>query len=246
MSSISQKYETEAHYKFLEWVTETQIGMVTQCCLSANFSKGNDKGLANLCLKINAKLGGNNFELMGKLPHFDAEDRVMFIGADVNHPATMDSSCHSIAAVVGTVNRPALNRYAATVSPQTYRQEKISKFGDICRDLVDSYALHNNVKPTKLVVFCDGVSEGQFGMVLAEELFDLKKAIYDDDYKPNITLIVAQKRHQTRLFPENASDGASGNVQPRTVVDSKIVHPFDFVIEYYSGCFEQVQKLQQQ
>lgn len=215
-------------YKFLKWVTETQIGVVTQCCLSSNFNKGNDQELANLCLKINAKLGGSNFELMGKLPHFDAEDRVMFIGADVNHPATMDSSCPSIAAVVGTVNWPAVNRYAARVSPQIHRQEKISKFGDICRDLVDSYALHNNVKPTKLVVFRDGVSEGQFGMVLAEELFDLKKAIYDDEYKPSITLIVAQKRHQTRLFPVNASGGVSGNVPPGTVVDSKIVHPFDF------------------
>lgn len=93
--------------------------------------------------------------------------------------------------------------------------------------MVDSYALHNNVKP-KLMVFRDGVSEGQFGMVLTEELFDLKKAIYDEEYKPSITLIVAQKHHQTRLFPENASDGASGNVPPGTVVDSKIVHPFDF------------------
>lgn len=78
------------------------------------------------------------------------------------------------------------------------------------------------------MVFRDGVSEGQFGMVLTEELFDLKKAIYDEEYQPRIILIVAQKHHQTRLFPENARDGASGNVPPGTVVDSKIVHPFDF------------------
>lgn len=152
----------------------------------------------------------------------------MFIGADVNHPTPMNSSYPSIAAVVGAVNWPAVNRYAARVSPQTHRQEKISKFGDICCDLVDSHALHNNVKLSKLVVFRDGVSEGQFVIVLAKELFDLKKVIYDDEYQPWITLIVAPKRHQTRLFPENASDRASGNVLPGTVVDSKIVHPFDF------------------
>lgn len=113
------------------------------------------------------------------------------------------------------------------MSPQTHRHEKISKFGDIYLDLVNSYALHNNVKPSKLVVFRDGVSKGQFGMALTEELFDLKKAIYDDEYQPRISLIVAQKHHQTLLFPENASDGASGNAPPGTVVDSKIIHPFD-------------------
>lgn len=27
-------------YKFFKWVTETQIGGVTQCCLYSNFNKG--------------------------------------------------------------------------------------------------------------------------------------------------------------------------------------------------------------
>ncbi|KAL6982688.1 Protein argonaute-2 [Sarracenia purpurea var. burkii] len=65
-------------------------------------------------------------------------------------------------------------------------------------------------------------------MVLNEELLDLKRAIYEE-YRPMITIIVAQKRHQTRLFLENESDGAaSRNVPPGTVVDTKIVDPFHF------------------
>lgn len=114
--------------------------MVTQCCLYSNFDKGKDQEQANLCLKINAKLGGSNFELKGKLPHFVAEDHVMSIGADINHPVPMNSSCPSIAAVAGTVNWPAVNQYAARVSPQTHRHEKISKFGDIA--VIWSIAMH--------------------------------------------------------------------------------------------------------
>ncbi|WMV15402.1 hypothetical protein MTR67_008787 [Solanum verrucosum] len=98
-------------------VSETKIGIVTQCCLSSNaYYNAKDQFLANLCLKINAKLGGSNMELMERLPNFGSEDNVMFIGADVNHHTGKDSDkCPSIAAVVATVNWPAANRYAARV-----------------------------------------------------------------------------------------------------------------------------------
>ncbi|KAH0717600.1 protein argonaute 2-like [Solanum tuberosum] len=211
-------------YKYLKWVSETKIGVVTQCCLSPNANKGQDQYLANLCMKINAKLGGSNMELMDRLPNFGSEDNVMFIGADVNHPAAKNVTCPSIAAVVATVNWPAANKYAARVSPQEHRTEKILEFGKMCKDLVRTYAELNSVKPNKIVVFRDGVSEGQFDMVLNEELVDLAKAIYDSNYQPAITLVVAQKRHHTRLFPE----GGPANVPPGTVVDTIIVHPSDF------------------
>lgn len=211
-------------YKSLKWVSETKIGVVTQCCLSSNVNKGQDQYLANLCMKINAKLGGSNMELMERLPNFGDGDNVMFIGADVNHPAARNVTCPSIAAVVATINWPAANKYAARVCPQDHRTEKILNFGSMCADLVNSYAQLNSVKPNRIVVFRDGVSEGQFDMVLNEELVDLAKAIYNDHYRPAITLVVAQKRHHTRLFPE----GGPANVPPGTVVDTIIVHPSDF------------------
>ncbi|GFQ05620.1 protein argonaute 2 [Phtheirospermum japonicum] len=66
-------------------------------------------------------------------------------------------------------------------------------------------------------------------MVFNEELSDLKSAVFTDSYKPTITLVVAQKRHQTRFFLENAGDGGrTGNVPPGTVVDTKIIHPFEY------------------
>ncbi|XP_057952934.1 protein argonaute 2-like [Malania oleifera] len=214
-------------YKHLKWISETQIGIVTQCCLSS--SRLNDQYFANLALKINAKLGGSNVELISRFPCFEGRSPVMFVGADVNHPAASNKTCPSIAAVVATMNWPAANCYAARVCPQAHRKEKIVNFGNMCAELVDTYAKHNKVKPEKIVVFRDGVSEGQFDMVLNEELVDLKKAIQTKDYCPTITLIVARKRHPTRLFPESPRDGgAAGNVPPGTVVDTKIVHPFEF------------------
>lgn len=216
-------------YKWLKWISETKVGIVTQCCLSGNVNEGKDQNFTNLALKINAKLGGSNVELTNRLPHFQGEGHVMFIGADVNHPASRDIDSPSIAAVVATVNWPAANRYAARVCAQAHRKEKIVNFGEVCHELVACYDRLNNVRPEKIVIFRDGVSESQFHMVLTEELQDLKREFARANYFPTITLIVAQKRHQTRLFPAGRNEGtSSGNVFPGTVVDTKIIHPFEF------------------
>ncbi|XP_024959189.1 protein argonaute 2-like [Cynara cardunculus var. scolymus] len=225
-------------YKSLKWVSETRIGVVTQCCLSTEINKANDQYFANLGLKINAKLGGSNVELVKRFSCFSDEDHVMFIGADVNHPAASNKTSPSIAAVVASVNWPAATRYAARVSPQFHRQEEIENLGKMCLDLIKTYEQVNRRKPNKIIVFRDGVSDGQFYMVLNNELVDLKLAIYDEDYKPSITLVVAQKRHTTRLFPKTERDGVHpGNIPPGTVVDEGIIHPleFDFYLNSHFG-----------
>ncbi|MCD9643066.1 hypothetical protein HAX54_030183 [Datura stramonium] len=43
----------------------------------------------------------------------------------------------------------------------------------------------------------------------------------DETWSPKFTLIVAQRRHHTKLFQANSSD----NIPPGTVVDTKICHP---------------------
>lgn len=219
----------DSGYKYLKWISETQVRIVTQCCLSTHANMANDQNLANLAIKINAKLGGSNVELNDPLPHFEDKGHVMFVGSDVNHPGSGDTTIPSIAAVVATMNWLAANRYAACVRPQDHRKERILSFGDMCLELVENYARLNDVRPDKIVIFCDGVSVSQFDMALNEELLDLKRAFRYIKYMPTITLIVAQKQHQTRFFPESAQHKSStGNISPGTVVDTIVVHPFEF------------------
>ncbi|KAL5563612.1 hypothetical protein UlMin_033359 [Ulmus minor] len=218
----------DSGYKHLKWISETKIGIVTQCCLSPLANKGEAQYLANLAMKINAKLGGSNVEL-DRLPISFGSGHVMFIGADVNHPASgsWNKRSPSIAATVATMNWPAANRYAARVRAQDHRCEKILKFGEMCLELLESYVGVNKARPEKIIVFRGGVSEGQFDMVLKEEFVDLKRTFEKANYSPSITLIVAQKRHQTRLFPDRNDGGSTGNVPPGTVVDTIVVRPFE-------------------
>ncbi|PWZ20615.1 Protein argonaute 12 [Zea mays] len=89
----------------------------------------------------------------------------------------------------------------------------------------------------------DGVSEGQFSQVLLYEVDAIRKACasLEEGYLPPITFIVVQKRHHTRLFPEDhhahGQMDRSGNILPGTVVDTKICHPseFDFYLCSHSG-----------
>ncbi|KAL8511169.1 hypothetical protein ACS0TY_017843 [Phlomoides rotata] len=71
--------------------------LAEKCCLSTHVNREDDLFLGNICLKINAKLGGINVELTQRLPHFEEENHVMFIGADVNHPVSKKSTTPSIA-----------------------------------------------------------------------------------------------------------------------------------------------------
>lgn len=222
--------DKDSGYKCLKWIAETKVGVVTQCCLRTHANDAKDHFLTNLALKMNAKVGGSNVELMNRLPNFDGQGHVMFIGADVNHPASRDINSPSIAAVVATVNWPAANRYAARVCAQRHRVEKILNFGRICLELVSYYNRLNKVWPEKIVIFRDGVSESQFHMVLTEELEDLKSVFRDSNHSPTITLIVAQKRHHTRFFVKDRNF----NVLPGTVVDTKVVHPFEFDFYLFS------------
>lgn len=80
-----------------------------------------------------------------------------------------------------------------------------------------------------MVFYRDGVSEGQFEDVLVREISAIQRACksLEADYEPGITYLVVQKRHNTRLFPENSAQGVGRmkNVPPGTVVDTDITHP---------------------
>ncbi|KAM7530290.1 hypothetical protein LguiB_033700 [Lonicera macranthoides] len=215
--------EKHEGYRYIKWVSEMKIGVITQCCLAAGAEKSEKcRFFRNLALKINAKLGGTNVELDNHLLGFEEEDSIMLIGASVSHSEAQNKCSSSIAAVAANID-PSMARYAARVRPQTRRTEKILEFGEMVNELVKAYESKNKAKPKKIIIFRQGVSESQIDMVLKEELPNMKSAISDGGkYSPSITLIVVVKRHRTRLFIDSDNNE---NVPKGTVVDSQIVPP---------------------
>lgn len=167
------------------------------------------------------------------------------MGADVTHPAAdqHDSKRPSIAAVVGSVD-PRASKYCTEIRIQPPKQEFIEDMEGMVYEILRKFHAINRTstgKPQRIIFYRDGVSEGQFAKILNHELDAIRKACLrlDKEYNPPITFIVVQKRHHTRLFPENEKDkvGKGKNVPPGTVVDKKIVHPTenDFFLVSHMG-----------
>jgi eukaryotic translation initiation factor 2C len=80
--------------------------------------------------------------------------------------------------------------------------------------------------PNRIVIFRDGVSEGQYSLVLDVELPMLREACRKTcppKDQPQLTVIVSVKRHQTRFFPSDSTEMTrSGNIKNGTVVDRGI------------------------
>ncbi|PHU29848.1 Protein argonaute 7 [Capsicum chinense] len=227
-------------YADLKRIAETSIGVVTQCCLYPNLDKISSQFLANLALKINAKVGGCTVALYNSLPSqiprlFKYDGPVIFMGADVTHPHPLDDFSPSVAAVVGNVNWPAANKYVSRMRSQTHRQEIIQDLSTMIGEILDDFYEELLKLPERIIFFRDGVSETQFLKVLKEELQAIRVACSRfPGYKPPITFVVVQKRHHTRLFPceldQSAIKGTfvNENILPGTVVDTVITHPSEF------------------
>lgn len=246
-------------YGDIKRICETDLGLISQCCLTKHVFKINKQYLANVSLKINVKMGGRNTVLLDaiscRIPLVSDIPTIIF-GADVTHPENGEDSSPSIAAVVASQDWPEVTKYAGLVCAQPHRQELIQDLyktwqdplrgtvsGGMIRDLLVAFRKATGQKPLRIIFYRDGVSEGQFYQVLLFELDAIRKACasLEPNYQPPVTFIVVQKRHHTRLFANNhrdrSSTDSSGNILPGTVVDSKICHPteFDFYLCSHAG-----------
>uniref|UniRef100_A0A0N4Z625 Protein argonaute-1 n=1 Tax=Parastrongyloides trichosuri TaxID=131310 RepID=A0A0N4Z625_PARTI len=227
-------------YAEVKRVGDTVLGVATQCVQAKNVIKTTPQTLSNLCLKMNVKLGGVNSILLPSVRPSIFNEPVIFLGADITHPPAGDSRKPSIAAVVGSMDAHP-SRYAATVRVQQHRHEIISDMAYMVRELLIQFYKNTHFKPTRIVLYRDGISEGQFLNVLQYELRAIREACMtlEKGYQPGITYIAVQKRHHTRLFAVDKKDqvGKAQNIPPGTTVDSGITHPleYDFFLCSHAG-----------
>ncbi|KAG0700414.1 Protein argonaute-2 [Chionoecetes opilio] len=201
---------------------------MTQCVRGINVLNYGPVVVSNLLLKINVKIGGTN-NVLGSSPQLLVfKSPVMIMGADVNHPSTFDkSTTPSLAAVVASVDRHA-SKYAVEVRHQKHRTEVIVDLKEMTKNLLVAFYRKTKMKPQRIIMYRDGVSESQFSDILCSELRAMRNACteLESNYQPSMTFIVVQKRHHTRLFcSETDGVGRAGNVPPGTTVDNTITHP---------------------
>lgn len=213
------------------------MGLITQCLKWKNLLKPPRGFHMNVMLKVNTKLGGTNHTLASRCSPEEARaaapcfqdppaslgwvfnEPCMLVGIDTSH-AEPGSNRSSVAAVVGSLNGQA-SQYAAHISAQAPRVEMVSALTDAMDALFKTFKSKNGGQmPKRILVYRDGVGEGQFEEVLSKELECIRDALAlnGDVDACKIALIVCQKRHHTRLVYEDAP-GNFVNCCPGLCVD---------------------------
>ena len=204
-------------YNQIKFFSELKFGIVTQCIAHAKATKFTDRTYGqNLMLKINSKLGGINTYLDNdcRAGHLMLSAKTMIMGLDVTHPSKLDRMGNSIASVVAIYDSKMVNYHSKCVVQPNPRLE-IVNLRSITREMLENFKRNCKSKkdgkhfyPEHILVYRDGVSEGQFKEVAEKEILDMKKAFEDiskdtnTKYSPKVTFIVVQKRYWsfTALF----------------------------------------------
>ncbi|KAF4967182.1 hypothetical protein FZEAL_10568 [Fusarium zealandicum] len=219
-------------YERLKKSADCRFGILTQVVLGSHVMKNNGQYHSNVCMKVNAKLGGSTActPQLWKSPNYFPDNRpTIMIGVDVSHTAPGGNS-PSTAAMTMSIDKDA-TRYAALVETNGYRVEMLTPaniqfmFGNL---LNQWKAGHPGKIPAHVMYFRDGVGEGQFAYVLDQEIAEIKKFLVGvlpaSAPVPKFTVIVATKRHHIRFFPNRGDK--NGNPLPGTLVEREVTHPF--------------------
>ena len=214
-------------YNVVKSLGDVEFGYHTVCVVRKNLLKDrNEQFFANVALKVNLKMGGANHKLRDDVSIIK-NGKTMVVGYDVTHPTNLSGNTDNLPSLVGIVASvdKDLGQWPATAWAQAGRVEMLDE--NLETKFVERLRLwqkHNqNRLPENIVIFRDGVSEGQFSQVLDKELPHIRaacKSTYPANNQPKISIIVSVKRHQTRFYPTDKDHMTnSRNISNGTVVD---------------------------
>ncbi|CAG0881040.1 unnamed protein product [Cyprideis torosa] len=212
-------------YHSLKKLLCCDLPLPSQVVLSKTLQKG--KSNLAVCTKvagqINCKLGGALWRV--QIP----VKGLMICGYDAYHDSKLKGQ--SVGAVVVSLDA-GCTQYYSTATYHEAREEISTKFKICMEKCLDAYHAFNGNYPEKIIVYRDGVGEGQLEIVKQYEVAAISSVMHQKTgLPPKLAFIVVSKRINTRLFAIDGR-GTYVNPQPGTVVDDVITCPefYDFFL----------------
>ena len=233
-----------AIYNSIKSVADTKAGIHTVCVIGSKFMKEQrqEQYFGNVSLKFNLKAGGINQTLAPAKLGIVSEGETMVVGIDVTHPSPgSKETAPSVAGIVASIDK-FLGQWPSDFSIQESRKEMVSALEGMFLGRLKLWEKHNKGKlPKNILIYRDGVSEGQYQLLLDQELPLIRNACrqaYPATATkagfPKLSIIVCGKRHHTRFYPTKEGDAdRSSNCEPGTVVDRGVteVRNWDFFLQ---------------
>jgi eukaryotic translation initiation factor 2C len=242
---VPEDNKTEV-YNRVKLACDVTYGILNVCVLDTKFARANPQYHANVGLKFNLKLGGRNHSVEPAKLGFISQKKTMIVGLDVTHPSPGSAStAPSVASIVASVDE-WLQQWPAELRIQDARTEVVEDLKAMVKSRLLLWKSRNqNMLPENILVYRDGVSEGQYNIVVNEELKSLKEACKEvypatdiKARKPKITIIIVGKRHNTRFYVTRKEDAdRGGNPSNGTVVDRGVTEArnWDFFLQAHSA-----------
>uniref|UniRef100_A0A8C4YRR2 Piwi-like protein 1 n=1 Tax=Gopherus evgoodei TaxID=1825980 RepID=A0A8C4YRR2_9SAUR len=193
----------------------------SQCVIARTLSKPQTvMAIATkIALQMNCKMGGELWSVEIPLK------QVMIVGIDCYHDTT--AGRRSIAGFVASLNQ-GMTRWFSPLCLSKIAARNLVDGLKVC--LARSWFSCNNHMPSRIIVYRDGVGDGQLKTLVNYEVpqfLDCLKSV-GKDYK--LTVIVVKKRVNTRFFAQ--AGGRLQNPPPGTVIDVEVTRPewYDFFI----------------
>ncbi|TGZ48140.1 piwi-like protein Ago3 [Temnothorax longispinosus] len=181
-----------------------------------------------IALQINCKLGGALWTVSMPLKNS------MICGIDVYHAGTGGGARKSVAGFIASLDAQ-LTKWHSRICMQASKQELVDMLQVCLTSAINAYHKYNGCNPDRIIIYRDGVGDGDLDYV---ENYEVKQLLATfnriaPNYKPQLSVIVVQKRINTRLFVrQKARGGGLDNPAPGTVVDSCITRRnyYDFFL----------------
>uniref|UniRef100_A0A0K3CI22 BY PROTMAP: gi/342321517/gb/EGU13450.1/ Proteophosphoglycan ppg4 [Rhodotorula glutinis ATCC 204091] n=1 Tax=Rhodotorula toruloides TaxID=5286 RepID=A0A0K3CI22_RHOTO len=230
----------------------TVQGIASQAIQQSKLHTTGVQMMINCALKVNGKLGGHNHRLeAATVGTFLRDQKPMIFGADLTHEPDQPSVAVVVASMHGanvlyeeTISVQGLlepTPAAASAGARPRKQEMIENLQEMVLFLLRRRALSlRALPPVSMLMFRDGVSEGEFATVIAVEVNAFHQALRRfkadaemrqlfgsalDAWKPKLTVIATVKRHHIRAFVDG---GQASNIPPGTFFDTGVTDARSF------------------
>ncbi|CAL7950934.1 unnamed protein product [Xylocopa violacea] len=193
----------------------------SQVMLARNLTAKSVRSIATkIAIQLNCKLGGAPWSV--ELPPIN----LMVVGFDVCHDPNDKSRDYG--AMVASLDK-GLTRYFSAVSHHRSGEELSNEFSMNLAKALHNYREINKMLPSHIVIYRDGVGEGQVPYVFDHEVKQLKSKltnIYGNTTPVKMAFIIVTKRINSRFFHNQ------NNPPPGTIVDDVVTNPlrYDFFI----------------
>ncbi|XP_072372927.1 piwi-like protein 1 isoform X2 [Scyliorhinus torazame] len=217
-SNRKDKYDTIKKYLCVECPTPSQ------CVVARTLSKPQAlMAIATkIALQMNCKMGGELWSVEIPLK------QLMVVGIDCYHDNAAGRK--SIAGFVASLNQ-SITRWFSRCILQERGQELVDGLKVCLQAALKTWHAYNKCLPGRIIVYRDGVGDGQLDTVVNYEVPQLLDCLkYLTDYNPKLSVIVVKKRVNARFFSQ--SGGRLQNPPPGTVIDTDVTRPewYDFYI----------------